>query len=121
MALALRHTSRRLRRYFKAHPITVITDQPIKQVLSKADTSGRLAPYSVELAAYNITYEPHSAIKGQIMAEFINEMPMERLVLKVSERDWLSSALPKWNTRMRYDSTSKAPTTKPNMKPSWQA
>ncbi|GKB35800.1 reverse transcriptase domain-containing protein [Tanacetum coccineum] len=39
MALALRHASRRLRRYFEAHPITVNTDQPIKQILSKADTS----------------------------------------------------------------------------------
>ncbi|GKE36187.1 reverse transcriptase domain-containing protein [Tanacetum coccineum] len=76
LALALRHTSRRLRRYFEAHPITVITDQPIKNVLSKADTSGRLAPYSVELAAYTITYEPHSAVKGQILADFINETPV---------------------------------------------
>ncbi|GJT63149.1 reverse transcriptase domain-containing protein [Tanacetum coccineum] len=76
MALALRHVSRRLRRYFEAHPITVITDQPIKQVLNKADTSGRLAPYSVELAAYNITYEPQSAIKGQVLADFINEIPV---------------------------------------------
>nr|GEV11132.1 reverse transcriptase domain-containing protein [Tanacetum cinerariifolium] len=76
MALALRHVSRRLRRYFKAHPITVITVQPIKQVLSKADTPGRLAPYSVELAAYNITYEPHSAIKGHILTDFINEVPV---------------------------------------------
>ncbi|GJW70466.1 hypothetical protein Tco_0127383 [Tanacetum coccineum] len=50
--------------------------QPIKQVLSKADTSGRLAPYSVELAAYNITYEPRSAIKGQILTDFINEVPV---------------------------------------------
>ncbi|GKC47901.1 reverse transcriptase domain-containing protein, partial [Tanacetum coccineum] len=40
MALALRHASRRLMSYFEAHPITVITDQPIKQILSKADTSG---------------------------------------------------------------------------------
>ncbi|GJR72358.1 reverse transcriptase domain-containing protein [Tanacetum coccineum] len=39
MALALRHASRRLMSYFEAHPITVITDQPIKQILSKADTS----------------------------------------------------------------------------------
>ncbi|GKD99529.1 reverse transcriptase domain-containing protein [Tanacetum coccineum] len=65
-----------LRRYFEDHPITVITDQPIKQVLNKADTSGRLAPYFVELAAYNITYEPRSAIKGQVLADFINEIPV---------------------------------------------
>ncbi|GJW09111.1 reverse transcriptase domain-containing protein [Tanacetum coccineum] len=76
MALALRHASRRLMRYFEAHPITVITDQPIKQILSKADTSGRLGQYSVELGAYNIMYEPRNAIKGQILADFINEMPM---------------------------------------------
>ncbi|GJY09252.1 reverse transcriptase domain-containing protein [Tanacetum coccineum] len=68
LALELRHASRRLRRYFEAHPITVIIDQPIKNVLSKADTLGRLAPYFVELAAYNITYEPRSAVKGQILA-----------------------------------------------------
>ncbi|GJT29574.1 reverse transcriptase domain-containing protein [Tanacetum coccineum] len=74
MALALRHISRGLRRYFEAHPITVITDQPIKQILNKADTSGRLAPDFVELAAYNITYEPRSAIKGHILLDFINEV-----------------------------------------------
>ncbi|GJR18228.1 reverse transcriptase domain-containing protein [Tanacetum coccineum] len=74
MVLALRHATKRLKRYFEAHPITVITDQPIKQILSKADTSGRLAQYSIELGAYNITYEPCSAIKGQILADFINEM-----------------------------------------------
>ncbi|GKE72743.1 reverse transcriptase domain-containing protein, partial [Tanacetum coccineum] len=38
MALALRHASRRLRRYFEAHPITVITDQPIKQSRSFRET-----------------------------------------------------------------------------------
>ncbi|GKB13088.1 reverse transcriptase domain-containing protein, partial [Tanacetum coccineum] len=76
MALALRHVSRRLRRYFKAHPITVITDQSIKQILNKADTSGKLAQYSIELRAYNITYEPLSAIKGHVLADFINEVPV---------------------------------------------
>nr|GEV51449.1 hypothetical protein [Tanacetum cinerariifolium] len=40
MALALRHVSRRPRRYFKAHHITIIIDQPVKQILTKADTSG---------------------------------------------------------------------------------
>ncbi|GKB47373.1 reverse transcriptase domain-containing protein [Tanacetum coccineum] len=39
MALALRHVSRRLSRYFEAYPITVITDQPIKQILNKTNTS----------------------------------------------------------------------------------
>nr|GEZ79304.1 reverse transcriptase domain-containing protein [Tanacetum cinerariifolium] len=34
--------AKRLRRYFQAHPITVITDQPIKQVMTRLDVAGRL-------------------------------------------------------------------------------
>ncbi|GJU82750.1 reverse transcriptase domain-containing protein [Tanacetum coccineum] len=77
LALALRNASRRLRRYFEAHPITVITDQPIKQILGKAEASGRLAQYAVELGAYKITYEPRNSIKGQVLADFLNETPAE--------------------------------------------
>ncbi|GKD71574.1 reverse transcriptase domain-containing protein, partial [Tanacetum coccineum] len=55
VALALRHVSRR----------------PIR-----ADTSRKLAQYSLELGVYNITYEPHSVVKGQILADFINEVPV---------------------------------------------
>ncbi|GJU33088.1 reverse transcriptase domain-containing protein [Tanacetum coccineum] len=63
----------RLRRYFEAHPIKVITDQPLKQILYKAQTSGKLAKYSVELRAYNITYEPRNAMKGQVLVDFLSE------------------------------------------------
>ncbi|PWA75735.1 reverse transcriptase domain-containing protein [Artemisia annua] len=76
LALALLHLSRRLRRYFEAHLIKVITDQPIKQILSKAEASGRLAKYTVELGAYNITYLPRNVIKGHVLADFINEIPI---------------------------------------------
>ncbi|GKA68631.1 reverse transcriptase domain-containing protein [Tanacetum coccineum] len=59
----------------RAHPIKVITDQPIKQILNKPEVSGKLAKYAVELGAYNITYVPRNAIKGQVLADFINEIP----------------------------------------------
>ncbi|GKE01535.1 reverse transcriptase domain-containing protein [Tanacetum coccineum] len=65
LALCLLHLSRRLRRYFEAHPIKVITDQPVKQTLSKPEASGKLAKYAVELGAYNIAYMPRNAVKGQ--------------------------------------------------------
>nr|GFA33619.1 reverse transcriptase domain-containing protein [Tanacetum cinerariifolium] len=42
LVLALVFAAKRLRRYFQAHPIMVIMDQPIKQVISKPDASGRL-------------------------------------------------------------------------------
>ncbi|GJW02511.1 reverse transcriptase domain-containing protein [Tanacetum coccineum] len=41
-----------------------------------ADTLGKLAQYFVELGAYNITYEPCGAVKGQLLADFINEVPV---------------------------------------------
>ncbi|GKG35681.1 hypothetical protein Tco_0440835, partial [Tanacetum coccineum] len=40
---------RRLRRYFEAHPVKVITDQPIKNILSRTEASGKLAKYAVEI------------------------------------------------------------------------
>nr|GEW16944.1 RING-H2 finger protein ATL16 [Tanacetum cinerariifolium] len=39
-------------------------------------TSGKLAQYSVEPRIYNITYKPRNAIKGQILADFIKEVPV---------------------------------------------
>ncbi|GJU66042.1 reverse transcriptase domain-containing protein [Tanacetum coccineum] len=67
LALSLLHMTRRLRRYFDAHPIKVITDQPIKQILNKTEASRKLAQYVVKLGAYNITFEPRNAVKGQAL------------------------------------------------------
>nr|GEW49407.1 reverse transcriptase domain-containing protein [Tanacetum cinerariifolium] len=52
----------------------VITDQPIQQILNKPEVSRKLAKYVVELGAYNITYIPRTAVKGQILVYFINEI-----------------------------------------------
>ncbi|GJW29467.1 reverse transcriptase domain-containing protein [Tanacetum coccineum] len=49
MILALVCVAKRMRRYFQAHPIAMITDQPIKQVISKPDVVGRLQKWSVLL------------------------------------------------------------------------
>ncbi|GJW03215.1 reverse transcriptase domain-containing protein [Tanacetum coccineum] len=75
LALSLIHMTRRLRRYFEAHPVKVITDQPIKNILNNTKTSGKLAKYAVELGAYNITFIPRNAVKGQVLADFLSEAP----------------------------------------------
>lgn len=72
---ALVFAAKRLRRYFQAHPIAVITEQPIKQVISKPDASGRLQKWSVLLTEHNISYRPRTAIKGQILADCIIKKP----------------------------------------------
>ncbi|GJU53964.1 reverse transcriptase domain-containing protein [Tanacetum coccineum] len=49
LVLALVHASKRLKRYFQAHPIIVITDQPIQHVLSRPEVAGRLQKWSIKL------------------------------------------------------------------------
>nr|GEV42645.1 reverse transcriptase domain-containing protein [Tanacetum cinerariifolium] len=66
LALSLIHMTRRLRRYFEAYPVKVITDQPIKNILNNTKTFEKLAKYAAELGAYNITFIPRNAVKGQI-------------------------------------------------------
>ena len=64
LVLALVFTAKRLRRYFQAHPIVVVTDQPIKQIISKPDAAGRLQKWSILLGEHNISYRPRTAVKG---------------------------------------------------------
>ncbi|GKB35034.1 reverse transcriptase domain-containing protein [Tanacetum coccineum] len=73
LVLALVHASKRLKRYFQAHPIIVIMDQPIKQVLSKLEITGRLQKWSIELGEYDLQYKPRISVKRQILADFIVE------------------------------------------------
>ncbi|XP_027183804.1 uncharacterized protein LOC113782091 [Coffea eugenioides] len=71
--LALVHAARKLRSYFQAHPVIVMTDQPLKQILSKPDASGRMVRWAVELSEYDLSYQPRTAIKAQALADFIAE------------------------------------------------
>ncbi|GKE28597.1 reverse transcriptase domain-containing protein [Tanacetum coccineum] len=77
LVLSLVFSGKRLRRYFQAHPIAVITDQPIKQIMSRPDVAGRLQKWSVMLGEHNITYRPRTSVKGQILADFLVEKPDE--------------------------------------------
>ncbi|XP_071718750.1 uncharacterized protein [Rutidosis leptorrhynchoides] len=72
---ALVHTARRLRRYFQAHPIQVFTDQPIKHVLTRPEISERVAKWAIELGEHEITFLPRHSVKGQVIADFLVELP----------------------------------------------
>ena len=70
-ALALITAARKLRPYFQAHQIMVMTDQPLRQVLQKPDASGRLVKWSIELSEFDLSYKPRGAIKAQALADFM--------------------------------------------------
>lgn len=78
LALALVCSARKLRHYFQVHQVIVITDQPLKSLFHKADLSGRIAKWAVELGEFDIRFEPRKAIKGQVVADFIAEFQPDR-------------------------------------------
>ena len=51
MMLALVNAKKKLRHYFETHPIIIIIDFPIKQILSKPDLSGRLTKLAIDLGS----------------------------------------------------------------------
>ena len=63
LILALVTTSRKLRPYFQAHTIEVPIEYPMKQILHKPETSGRLIKGAIELSEFDIRYKPRTAIK----------------------------------------------------------
>ncbi|KAI5327243.1 hypothetical protein L3X38_026639 [Prunus dulcis] len=68
-AFALVVSARCLRPYFQAHTIHVLTNQPLRQVLQKPETSGRLVKWAIELGEFDIHYKPRPAMKGQAITE----------------------------------------------------
>ena len=71
LILALVTTAKRLRPYFQTHTIEVPTEHPMKQILHKLETSGRLRKWAIELSEFDIRYKPRTAIKGQVLEDFI--------------------------------------------------
>ena len=73
LILALVTVAQKLRPYFQAHTIEVPTEYPMKQVLHKPETSGRLMKWAIDLSEFDIIYSPKTAIKGQVLANFVME------------------------------------------------
>ena len=71
LALTLVVASRKLRPYFHAHSIEMLTNYPLCQVLQKLETSGRLLKWAIELGQFDVNFRPRMAIKGKALADFI--------------------------------------------------
>ncbi|XP_074370795.1 uncharacterized protein LOC141711956 [Apium graveolens] len=75
LAYALILASRKLRPYFQAHKIEARTSYPLRQVMHKPETSGRMLKWTVELGQFEVDYRPKTAIKGQALTDFVLEFP----------------------------------------------
>jgi hypothetical protein len=66
-------SSRKLRHYFEAHIIKVLTNQPLNDIFGNRDSSKRISKWAMELSEYVIDFEKRSAIKSQVLADFVVE------------------------------------------------
>ena len=73
LAFTLITASRKLRQYFQAHVINVMTDHLLKKAMNKLEAAGQLIQWVVELSEFDIRYHPRNAIKAQALLDFIAE------------------------------------------------
>ena len=53
----------------------VLINLPLQSTIHKSDLSGRMARWAVELSEYGIQYKLRLAKKGQVLADFLAEIP----------------------------------------------
>ncbi|KAJ9556549.1 hypothetical protein OSB04_011163 [Centaurea solstitialis] len=73
LLLGLMTAAKKLRHYFESHHIIVVTNYPLKTVLRKPELTGRLAKWSIYLSGFDIEFKPKTAIKSQVLADFVAE------------------------------------------------
>ena len=76
LAFALVTPTRKLKLYFQAHTIVILTDKPLRRAMSSPEAAGQMALWEIELSEFNIRYRPRTAIKGQVAVDFIAEFTL---------------------------------------------
>ena len=56
--------SRKLRHYFQAHEITVVTRLPLQRILHNPDATGRIVEWALELSCFGLNFESTSTIQS---------------------------------------------------------
>jgi hypothetical protein len=55
---------RKLRHYFEAHPVMVVSSFPLGEIIQNPDAAGRIAKWSVQLMGETLAYTLRKAIKS---------------------------------------------------------
>ena len=58
LAFALIIATQKLKPYFQAHRIVVLTDQPLKRAMSSPEAVRRMALWAIELSEFDVQYHP---------------------------------------------------------------
>ena len=65
--------SRKLRHYFQAHEITVVTHFLLQMILQNPEATGRIVEWALELSSFGLKFEITSTIQSRALADFIAE------------------------------------------------
>jgi hypothetical protein len=65
--------ARMLRQYFAVHPIIVVIEAPLSNILNNPEATGHVSLWGIELSPLDITYEKGKAIKSQVLQDFTAE------------------------------------------------
>ncbi|XP_026377698.1 uncharacterized protein LOC113271995 [Papaver somniferum] len=76
MILALAFATLKLRTYFQARRIGVLTKSPIEAVLDNAGRSGRISKWGAQIKQFNVFYEMRTAVKAQVVVDFLTDFPL---------------------------------------------
>jgi hypothetical protein len=66
-------TIRKLKHYFLAHTVRVVSDRPLARVLQSREATGRITQWAVEIGQYDVEFVSRRMIKSQALAYFIAE------------------------------------------------
>jgi hypothetical protein len=66
-------TSRKLRHYFQAHKIVVLSSFLLGEIIRNCDANSRIVKWSIELGEFEIEFCLRQAIKSQILTDFVSE------------------------------------------------
>jgi ribonuclease HI len=64
---------KKLRHYFQSHNILVPTAFPLHNMFENKESTGRIGKWATELAEHLINFVSRSAIKSQVLADFVAE------------------------------------------------
>ena len=66
-------TRRKLCHYFESHPMMAVMSFPLSEVIQNQDATGRIMKWALKLMDQGIMYASQTAIKSQVLANFIVE------------------------------------------------
>jgi hypothetical protein len=82
-------TIRKLQHYFAEHPIIIVTEAPMKNIITNPDGTGRVSLWAIELVPHDISYVNRTFIKSQVLPDFfVNWIQSQTLAAPDTSGSW---------------------------------